>query len=490
MNRSSGFFDRLLRDPLTWCSLFAVAIQFAYGLPSKCVTSDGERFIQQAKWLAAGDGYLGKEIWTFSGTGIRAETSLPPGYPVFLSGIMRLAGPGDRFLLVVRVVQILMSLGTCYLIYFAIRPRSKRLALLAFMILSLSFSSIYTPRIIMSETLSVFLIGLLCWSFSRMETRGGNSLTAFVQGLLCVASLMTAPATIFLVFGMWCYAFWRQRKQWRRLACLALGSLVLMAPWQLHCYRATGKVQPTIFKSIGVWQGGFTAWYRTWACKRADMLVFWEPAFFRELPDSIFSSQAQRDRLTALNERVADRDGFMLNHQTPDLDAAFGEAAAQRIADSPSRFYVVLPIVRAATLWFHCEEWNEILQMLDRFSFAKPIRTGKAPTDVALRTAIGILGVAAINVAPSALAIILLIGTARSIRRRQGLPLLILLSVLLYTVLSAVSGMGELRRDFAFYPAILFILFYLGRNSPAGESGAAPAASTVAILLASGQESP
>jgi 4-amino-4-deoxy-L-arabinose transferase-like glycosyltransferase len=462
---------RLLRSPLAWCSLLAVAIQLAYGMPAKCVNDDSKRFLQQAEWLAAGEGYLGKEIWTFSGTGVRSETSLPPGYPVFLAATMLLTGSGDRFLLAVRIVQILMALATCYLIYFAIRPRSTKLALLAFLVLSISFSTVYTPRMIMSETLSAFVIGLLCWLISRMETRGAGALSAVTQGALCVASLLIAPATIVLACGLWCYSFWRQRRQWNNLALMTTGSLLLMVPWQIHCYRATGHIQPTVFTGINVWHSGFAQWYRTWATKRADMLVFWEPTSFHELPNCLFSSKEQRDRLTALNERAADREQFMLNHQAPDVDEAFREAAAERIAASPLRFYAGLPAVRAVTLWLHFEVWNEILQQLDRFSFTRPILEGKSLTCAVARTTIGILGVAAINIVPLVMLVILVIGGVCSIRRREILPLIVVLSALIYTALSAVSGMGELRRDFAFYPVILFILFYLAGNKPAGDRG-------------------
>jgi hypothetical protein len=477
MKRMTDLGRRLLRNPLAWCSVLAVSIQLAYGMPAKCTNDDSKRFIQQAEWLAAGQGYLGKEIWTFSGTGVRSETSLPPGYPIFLASMMLLTGSGDGFLLAVRLVQILMALATCYLVYFAIRPRSTRLALLAFVVLSISFSTVYTPRMIMSETLSAFIVGVICWLISRMDTDGAGALSAFAQGALCVASLLVAPATIVLAFGLWCYSFWRQRKQWRNLALLTAGSLLLMIPWQIHCFRATGRIQPTVITGIAAWHSGFAQWYRTWATKRADMLVFWEPDFFRELPNSLFSSKEQRDRLTALNERTADRDQFMLNHQAPDVDEAFRQAAAERIAASPLRFYVGLPAVRAVTLWLHCEVWNEILQQLDRFSFTRPLLEGKSLPCAVTRTMIGIVGVAAINVVPLVMLAILAVGGIRSVRRREVLPIVVVLSVLIYTVLSALSGMGELRRDFAFYPAILFILFYLAGNKPAS----APAHKTLTV---------
>jgi hypothetical protein len=300
-----------------------------------------------------------------------------------------------------------------------------------------------------------------------METCGAGAYSAFIQGALCVASLLIAPATIFLAFGLWCYSFWRQRYQWKNLALLTTGSLLLMIPWQVHCYRATGHIQPTVISGIDAWHGGFALWYRTWATKRADMLVFWESKPFRSLPDSLFSSKEQRDRLTALNEKTTERNQFMLNHQASDVDEAFREAAHRRITASPFRFYLGLPVVRALTLWLHCEVWDEILQQLDRFSLTKPILEGKSLPCAIARTTIGILGIIAINVVPLVMLAVIAIGGVRSFRRREVFPIIVLLSILIYTVLSAVSGMGELRRDFAFYPAILFTFFYLTGNKHA-----------------------
>jgi hypothetical protein len=197
------------------------------------------------------------------------------------------------------------------------------------------------------------------------------------------------------------------------------------------------------------------------------------------LPDSVFSSEEERDRLTALNERVKDSAGFKLNRCSPDVDEAFREAAATRIADAPWQFYVFLPLERAATLWFHCEVWDKSVRLLERFSFTKPILESDTGVHAIIRTMVGVLGVATINAVPFALVVILLVGGVHSIRRRQALPFLILFSVLVYTSLSAISGMGELRRDFPFYPAILFVLFYLGQNKPAkehGDSAGAPGA--------------
>jgi hypothetical protein len=122
-----------------------------------------------------------------------------------------------------------------------------------------------------------------------------------------------------------------------------------------------------------------------------------------ELPDSAFDSEAEHDRVAALFDRYnheedessndeeakpasspspnqstndkqtdnsksqtaeeeddSDQDNDASKDQsaktpdlTPELDAAFGQIAAERIARHPFRYYVMLPLRRAHALWFN-----------------------------------------------------------------------------------------------------------------------------------------
>ena len=200
------------------------------------------------------------------------------------------------------------------------------------------------------------------------------------------------------------------------------------------------------------------------------MGVWWHPEQFRGYPDSLFSSPQQREELTALYYTGKDPGRFYYH---PELCEPFQAAALERIAESPWHFYVVLPAKRAFSLWFDVRYgWSKAIQQLDRFSFTSGISHGHSVLDVAIRGIVGTAGVLAYNAVHLFLFSVAILG----LRSRRLMPWLILLAVATYTLVSAVQAMGEFRRDLPFYPAILFVLFYLGRDKPAVDRGDSPGA--------------
>src|SRR5262245_35240129 len=194
---------------------------------------DSLRFLDQAESLLDGRGY------TWQG---QPDASLPPGYPVFISAVFAVRH-SHAFL---RLAQLGLSLASCYLVFFALKPRSERLAAVALLLMSLSP---WTGRLmcsIMSETLGIFLCSLLVFFVSRYELGARSWGHHFVIGLLCTALLLTSPATIFLAFGIFCAIAWYSRHRRAGLLFLGLGGLLLMAPWQAYCHYATGRLQPTV----------------------------------------------------------------------------------------------------------------------------------------------------------------------------------------------------------------------------------------------------
>ena len=435
---------RILRSPATWCFLVAVAVRAALFIPD--TTPDTWRFFNQAQGFLEGEGF-------------RDCTSLPPGYPLFLALVS--LGSDTRFdiwLHTAWVLNILMSLASCFLVYAAVRPKAPRAAVGAFFCMAVSPVLARLTGYLLSETFAVFLASMLAYEVARFEMRGAGPLHVFLIGFLCVALLLTAPATIPLAFFVWCYLAWGNRKKIRNLAALAAASLLLMIPWQIHCYRVTGKPQPIIYTTGLVQDSGFTMWCRTWVSTQGDMGVWWHPEQFRWLPDSLFSSPEEREALTALYYRK----GTGRLARDPELSEPFRAAALKRIAESPSRFYLVLPAKRSLSLWFDAEYgWSKAIQQLHRFSFTSDIPSGHSALQATIRSLVGSAGFLAYNGVHLVLVLVAILG----LRSRRLMPWLIVSSVVIYTVISAVTAMGEFRRDLPFYPFILLILFYLTRTS-------------------------
>ena len=195
-------------------------------------------------------------------------------------------------------------------------------------------------------------------------------------------------------------------------AALSIAFLLVLAPWTIRNLRTLHVFQP-LAPPNGNMPGefvplGYERWMKTWMTdgEYLDDLL-WNldqaPIDVDELPDSAFDSEAEHDRVAALFDRYnheedessndeeakpasspspnqstndkqtnnsksqtaeeeddSDEDNDASKDQsaktpdlTPELDAAFGQIAAERIARHPFRYYVMLPLRRAHALWFN-----------------------------------------------------------------------------------------------------------------------------------------
>jgi hypothetical protein len=96
---------------------------------------------------------------------------------------------------------------------------------------------------------------------------------------------------------------------------------------------------------------GFQRWFRTWAVDyKATYDIYWNYDDTRmrveDLPARAFDNAQQKEKTQALFARYN-----KVVSATPEFDAAFAQLAAERIADHPLRYYVVLPVAREADMW-------------------------------------------------------------------------------------------------------------------------------------------
>jgi len=196
---------------------------------------------------------------------------------------------------------------------------------------------------------------------------------------------------------------------------LSFAFVLVLAPWTIRNWRTLHVFQPLAPPNGNMPDEfvplGYERWMKTWMTdgEHLDDLL-WnldeEQIDVDDLPDSAFDSQAEHDRVVALFDRYngddesaqddADADAKPAsspspnqspsNNQTannpknqndetddeddqdnnsdkdqspkkpdltPELDAAFGQIASERIARRPLRYYVLLPARRAHSLWFN-----------------------------------------------------------------------------------------------------------------------------------------
>jgi hypothetical protein len=405
-------------------------------------------------------------------------TTLPPGYPVFLSLAFFF---WDNPPVVGLLTNFGLSFLSIWLTYAALRPRSQRYAnVAAFALAAHPFLAMYVGQM-SSETFGVFLVSLLVFHLSRYE-RAGSLVNTFAIGFLCMAIALTSPVVVFLSAAVWLVVAFRSRQRPGQVTFLALGALVLFVPWQRHCYRAVGHLEPLLYgrattisttgksaitrnsereDAVNL-NSGITRWIRSWLVRPTHEAIWWAPSTFDVIPADVFDSGEQRQLLGDLYRRS------FLQPQTIDVNAydkAFAAAADRRIEQRPLHFYAGLPLLRGALLWidspydFAYIDWIDQVPRLTVATFREnqaSVGTGRA----VLR-----LGRAFCRAAVAGLYLAYPLGFVwlafRTCRDRRFIPAALVLGALAYTWVSGYYAMVDCRRNLVFFPALLFLTYYL-----------------------------
>ena len=191
-------------------------------------------------------------------------------------------------------------------------------------------------------------------------------------------------------------------------AALSFAFMLVLAPWTIRNWRVFHVFQP-LAPAHGEMPGefvphGYQLWLRTWLDDQSYIQPFlWsldtDPIDIDDIPAYAFDSENEKKRVATLIEAYnneSDQDSSsepqpspnasptptpeneeeesependqpdnsaQQDHpqveMTPEIDAAFGELARDRIARHPFRFYIWLPLKRARTIWFdtHSQYW-------------------------------------------------------------------------------------------------------------------------------------
>ena len=344
----------------TLCGL-ALRLLFLFLFPA--ITSDSFIYGDIAKnWLQHG-------IYGVHDGAVIVPTYIRlPGYPAFLALIFSVFGM--EHYRAVLVVQIFVDLATCFLVAdMARRVLSDRAAKAAFLLASLCpFLANYAAAAL-TETLETFFTVLaldlaLCGLVDSHEQRlrpwlgcggaiagaillrpdGGLLLVAIAGflGLLLLFSLIRnsrSSALYFLRAGM----------------VVGFVSLAPLIPWSLRNLHTLGSFEP-LAPRYATAPGefvplGFERWMRTWIVDYVSVEeIYWsvpgDEVDAGKLPARAFDSEAQRYETTQL---LLDYNAKL--HVTPELDTRFAKLAADRIHDSPLRYYLWLPMARIADMW-------------------------------------------------------------------------------------------------------------------------------------------
>jgi len=324
------------------------------------------------------ENWLQHGVYGVTNSGVVTPTlSRLPGYPAFLAAVFAVFG-FDNFRAVL-LIQVLFDLGSCLLIAdLARRLLSERAARAAFLLAGLCpFLANYAASAL-TETLEIFFttlaLDLMICALGANEgevSRSPHSLSWLACGLSIGAAILLRPDGGILLAAAGAYLAWRflrsltvevSLQQWTRRsiiragALVAFGSTVLLIPWTLRNWRTMHRFEPLAPRyatdSDEPVMSGFNRWVKTWMADYVSVQELYWPVpgselDFTRLPDRAFDSAEQRQQTGRL---FAD---YNRDHDiSPELDAGFANLAAERIHAAPLRFYVWLPAVRIADMWF------------------------------------------------------------------------------------------------------------------------------------------
>ena len=318
--------------------------------------------------------WLQHGVYGITNSGVITPTfSRLPGYPAFLAAIFAIFGSGN--FRAVLLVQVLFDLATCVLIAdMARRLFSERAAKAAFLLAGLCpFLANYAATAL-TETLEIFFtalaLNLALRGLNIGPAKSGKNLGLWLGcGLSIGAGILLRPDGGILLAVVGGYLLWLLVRSARRSApgmpaprdiiiaglLVSVAALAPLVPWTLRNLHTMHRFEPLAPRyatdSDEIVMSGFNRWVKTWMADYVSVQeIYWAvpgaPMDITRLPRRAFDSDLQRQQTSALF------DDYNRDHEvTPELDARFSSLAAERIHESPLRYYVWLPTVRIVDMW-------------------------------------------------------------------------------------------------------------------------------------------
>ncbi len=433
-------------------SFFSQAPVWVWILPIACrsffylqylagYTPDSFRYIKQAESLMSGRGYP-----SFDSLGAPLASAPPPGYPIFIAAVYTIAHSD----VLLRLCHLALSIVSCYLVYFSLKPRNSGVAYIALVAFAISP---WTGRIMMcvlSEPLSIFLSSCVVYCLSRFELETEGPLLSIFGGLSISSLMLTAPATVPLGFALLTYLLWKKRKKKQLMTMLFLAWLAPMIPWQLDCYHRTGRIQPTIYYLLpnSAFTRGFTQWFRTWSTGTDLSYIFGGAnSLLRNAPRLAFSSEGERNKVLQWSADVVNA-----KISSEEYDRLLSNLAHERVRQNRFQNYFVLPFKRAVALWSDVGPvWRWGIEKATIASLFDQVKQGILHVLFYwLPSVFLVLIYHSQNLFWCYLA-------SLSLASRRWLPLLMICAVLFYTCLTAFTALCEERRNYSFYPFLFFL---------------------------------
>lgn len=336
-------------------ALFALAFRLFFLAKFRLLTDDSLIYGDIAKvWLQHGT--FGQSFDSGPGpTLIRM-----PGYPIFL--VLTWLVAGMEHYTAALIVQVFVDVATCFVIAdLARRIASDRAAKIAFVTASFCPFFANYAAVALTETWAIFFAALAMDAAVAGFDRPNQLRTWAICGIALACGILLRPDGGMLMAVICAYALfvaYRAHARSIALSAVLIGAIALapLVPWTIRNWRDFHVLQPlTPVNANMPWEfvpHGFQRWVRTWIVDYASVEDVWFKAGGEDIPIGVLPARAfdndnQRQRTEELLQQYANN-GFAVS---PAIDQGFMELSEERIRNKPLRYYIGLPLLRAADLW-------------------------------------------------------------------------------------------------------------------------------------------
>jgi hypothetical protein len=281
-----------------------------------------------------------------------------PGYPAFLA--LCFAAFGQQNYQAVLYLQVIIDLATCLLIAgFVHRVSSPRSAMAALWLSALCPFTANYVAMPLTETPSIFCVALGLYAFaSLLEQPSWRWILTLAFAWSYAALLRPDGALLAVVFFPAIVLYGRPSlgavRSLRTALVCGLLAVVPFTVWTQRNWRTFHVFQPLAPRSATdpgePTDPGFQRWTKTWIVDFASTYeIYWnvpgDDIDIHALPARALDQNYQQTVDLISQYNAADV-------LTPRIDAGFAALAAARIHAHPFRYYVALPLLRLANMWF------------------------------------------------------------------------------------------------------------------------------------------
>lgn len=167
-----------------------------------------------------------------------------PGYSIFITPFIALDIP---FFIIRLLNGFLLYFSLIFIYKTILIYSSKRVAFISTVLVGLYFPAFQMLRFMITETLSWFMISLICFSFIKYWKHGSISvkylvLTAFSIAYLAMVKVIFGYVIVTMIFITAAFYFTAKHRMVAKKSLLVFGlSLIFCLPYLIYTYNLTGK---------------------------------------------------------------------------------------------------------------------------------------------------------------------------------------------------------------------------------------------------------